>query len=96
MKLTTFNKQMEREICGDRDSNINLTAYAMIAEVDGKRPDAIMTDASVSRTELDSHANMIVVGKNCYIIGLTGETMDVSPFTLDYESLKKVSWLMRP
>ena len=32
---------------------------------------------------------MIGVGKNCYIIGITGETMDVSPFTPDYESLKK-------
>ena len=33
---------------------------------------------------------MIVVGNNFYIIGLTGETMDISPFTPDYESLKKV------
>ena len=46
-----------------------------------------------SRTELDSHANMVVVRKNCYVIGLTGETMDVCPFTPEYESLKKVPLL---
>ena len=43
-----------------------------------------------SRTELDSRANMIVIGNNCYIICLTGEAMDVCPFTPEYESLKKL------
>ena len=33
---------------------------------------------------------MVVFGKNCYVIGLTGETMDVCPFTPEYEYLKKV------
>ena len=33
---------------------------------------------------------MVVVGKNCYIIGLTVETMDVNPFTPEYKYLKKV------
>ena len=51
-------------------------------EIDGK-----------SRTELDSHVNMVVVGKNCYVIDLTGETMDVCPFTPEYESLKKIPML---
>ena len=51
--------------------------------------DAMETNGK-SRTELDSHANMLVVGKNCYVIGLTGKTMDVCPFTPEYESLKKV------
>ena len=43
-----------------------------------------------SRTELDSRANMVVVGKNCYIIDLAGETIDVCSFTPEYKSLKKV------
>ena len=34
-----------------------------------------------SRTELDSHANMPVVGKHAYIIAETGKKVDVSPFT---------------
>ena len=40
-----------------------------------------------SHTELDSHANMPVVGKHVYIIAETGKKVDVSPFTPDYEPL---------
>ena len=40
-----------------------------------------------SRTELDSHANMPVVGKHAYIIVETGKKVDVSPFTHDYRPL---------
>ena len=34
-----------------------------------------------SRTELDSHANVPVNGKNAYILSIIGETVDVAPFT---------------
>ena len=40
-----------------------------------------------SRTELDSHANMPVVGKHAYIIAKTGKKVDVSPFTPDCKLL---------
>ena len=40
-----------------------------------------------SRTELDSHANMPVVGKYAYIIAKTGKKVDVAPFTPDYKPL---------
>ena len=40
-----------------------------------------------SCTELDSHANMPVVGKHAYIIAETGKRVDVSPFTPDYKPL---------
>ena len=40
-----------------------------------------------SCTELDSHANMPVVGKHAYIIAETGKKVDVSPFTPDYKLL---------
>ena len=40
-----------------------------------------------SCTELDSHANMPVVGKHAYIIAKTGKKVDVSPFTPDYKLL---------
>ena len=40
-----------------------------------------------SHTELDSHANMPVVGKHAYIIAETGKKVDVSPFTPDYKLL---------
>ena len=43
-----------------------------------------------SRTELDSHANMVVIGKHAYIIATSDKTVEVNPFTPDYESLKNV------
>ena len=44
----------------------------------------------VSRTELDSHANMVVVGQHAFIINNTGKTAEVSPFTSSYDALKNV------
>ena len=35
----------------------------------------------LSRTELDSHANMPVIGRNAYVLSKIGETVDVAPFT---------------
>ena len=46
---------------------------------DGERPE--------SRTELDSHANMAVVGKHCYILSESGKTTDVQPFSPDYKAM---------
>ena len=40
-----------------------------------------------SHTELDSDANMPVVGKHAYIIAQTGKKVTVSPFTPDYQPL---------
>ena len=42
----------------------------------------------MSRTELDSHANMPVVGKNVFVLAETGRTCDVNAFTPDYEPMK--------
>ena len=45
-----------------------------------------MEDANeLSRTELDSHANMPVIGRNAYILSKIGETVNVAPFTPDYK-----------
>ena len=44
-----------------------------------------------SRTKLDSHANMVVVGMNAYVISPTGKTVEVNPFTPEYDSLKDVA-----
>ena len=41
-----------------------------------------------SRTELDSHANMPVIGKNAYILSKISETVDVAPFTPDYNPIR--------
>ena len=41
-----------------------------------------------SRTELDRHANIPVIGKNAYILSRIGETVDVAPFTPDYKPIR--------
>ena len=44
-----------------------------------------------SRLELDSHADTIVLGRNCIVLAHTGRECDVSPYTDSYESIKGVS-----
>eukprot|EP00957_Ditylum_brightwellii_P147108 11200993-Ditylum_brightwellii.AAC.1 len=40
-----------------------------------------------SKTELDSHANMPVVGKHALILSHTGRVADVNPFTPGCKSM---------
>ena len=39
-----------------------------------------------SRTELDYHTNMLVVGQNCYIISDSGTFAEVNAFSTDHET----------
>ena len=41
----------------------------------------------VSRTELDSHANMPVIGRHSVIVNDTGRSVDVNPFSPDYQAM---------
>jgi hypothetical protein len=45
---------------------------------------------SETRTELDSHANMVVLGQHAMIINNSGRTAQVNPFTPDYDALTEV------
>ena len=58
-------------------------ASMVVASVDGEQSQG-------SRTELDSHANMAVVGRNSFVIEDTGRTADVNPFTPDYNALENI------
>ena len=65
------------------DKTKNNKVYSTILE-----GSEITQDANESsRTELDSHANMPVIGKNAYILSKIGETVDVAPFTPDYKPI---------
>jgi hypothetical protein len=44
----------------------------------------------MSVTELDSHANMAVAGKDCTIISTSGQYVNVTPFSSDLPMLEKV------
>ena len=43
-----------------------------------------------SRTELDSHANMAVMGKNAAIVAKTDKTVNVKPFISECNELEEV------
>jgi hypothetical protein len=40
--------------------------------------------------ELDSHADTVVLGRNCVILSYTGRECDVSPYTDVYDAIKGV------
>ena len=42
------------------------------------------------RTDLDTHANIVVLRKNCYITRDIGRIAEVQPFSPEYEALQKV------
>ena len=72
---------------GDCESKLdkikNNKIYSTILEGTGTMEDVNKS----SWTELDSHANMPVIGMNAYITSLIGETVDVAPFTPAYKSI---------
>ena len=47
-------------------------------------------------TELDSHANMLVVGIHVYILNSSGRTAQVSPFTPEYKSPRVIPEMYDP
>jgi hypothetical protein len=44
----------------------------------------------VGKTELDSHADTIVAGRNCVVMHYTERSCDVSPYSDKYEAVKGV------
>ena len=46
--------------------------------------DDVDMDESTTHTDLDSHANMPVVGRHSVVVQDTGRSVDVNPFTPDY------------
>jgi hypothetical protein len=85
--------------CWDPGGVVHLNEYtshmvstALIAAASDDNDDAHKMSAkdTNSRTELDSHANMVVVGNNCLVIEWSGRTAVVNPFTPEYEVLPEV------
>jgi hypothetical protein len=48
------------------------------------------SDASLGAMELDSHANMAVVGRNCTIIATSGCYANVTPFSSNLPTMEMV------
>ena len=47
-------------------------------------------DCSQSTTQLDSHANMVVVGRQATVFGSSGRSANVWPFSNNYSRLQSV------
>jgi hypothetical protein len=62
------------------------TAKAIIAAVDGQDYELETNGGS----QLDSHANMNVFGKHCYVISNSGKYANVSAFSEEVGSMLKV------
>ena len=81
--ISTLNTYEEESCKSKLDKIKNNKVYSIIL-----KGSETMQDANkLSRTELDSHANMPVIGKNAYILSKIGETGDVAPFTPDYKPI---------
>ncbi len=95
-KAASWKPQPENSRKWDRGRhtapNVYLTgliasSYAVIMDAGAMDVDDQET-SGISRTELDTHANMPVVGRNAFVVARTGETVDVSPFTPDYKPMQ--------
>jgi hypothetical protein len=64
-------------------SNTGANVSALMASALGARPD-------VTRIDLDSHANMTCLGKECTVVRRTGKCVNVNAFTKDVGKLKAV------
>ena len=74
-----------------RNNNPPVNPNAHVAAAIGRTSTSqVSADAVMEtngRTELYSHANMVVVGRHAYIMNSLGRTVQVCPFTPEYESL---------
>ena len=69
----------------------NFYTYSLISESICSIGNVHYTSCCVeSRTELDSHANMAVLGQHCTILGDTGKTAKVNAFRPDCKALNNV------
>ena len=63
---------------------------AKIATVWATTADMGNKDDQETSTQLDSHANMVVVGGHASVFGHSGKSADVRPFSNDCSKLKSV------
>ena len=61
-----------------------------IASIWATRADMGDNDDHQTLTQLDSHANMVVVGSHASVFGHSGKSADVRPFSSDCSKLKSV------
>ena len=79
---TRFNTVMRRTMAAHLSS---------VRRVTTRKLSRVRNDRTVySRSELDSHADTVVLGGNCVILNYSGRECDVSPYTDAYDAIKGV------
>ena len=79
----------EHECCQQcQKSVVPNRCFAVVAAASLDNDEEMQDMDGEHRTELDSHANMPVVGRHSYIINKSGKKVDVSPFTPQYKSMQ--------
>jgi hypothetical protein len=63
---------------------------AITASISGTSASNMMVHDSPGRADLDSHANMVVLGNDCLVLRESGKSVDVNAFAPEYATLKKV------
>ena len=66
----------------------SLLRTATVSNTNGDDDSDDRTNSDDSRTELDSHMNMPVVGRHYYIISETGKVADVKAFSPDHKTMQ--------
>ena len=75
----------------EREQEPQMRLNNHVAEIVARASTSDVTSVdSNSNTELDSHANMVVLGKHAFILNSSGKTAQVSPFTPEYDNMKEV------
>ena len=68
----------------------SLITNACISEVILTSTSDVEASSVYHRTELDSHANMVILGLNSFVFESTGRTCNVQPFSTDLGIAKDV------
>ena len=67
---------------GDLTPNKHTVDF-IVSALKAQSASAVSNSITSSKSELDTHANMIVLGKECFIFEPTGKTCNVEPFNTD-------------
>ena len=76
--------------CGGAVAVPNRHLCSTISAVWATTADSGTNDGEGSTTQLDSHANMVVVGQQATVFGRSGRSADVRPFSSDCSKLESV------
>lgn len=91
--LQPENKMWDPGQGQDLRPNAHTASLVLVASMEMSSNESVdpgeeQEQACSSRTELDSHANMPVVGRHCYVLQRTGRSADVSAFSPDFDTLE--------